>query len=116
MNLSDTRLVVLSACDTGIGEVEAGEGVLGLRRSFRLAGAATVVMSLWKVPDGETTQLMIEFYRRLKLGESCTQALRQSQLLIKEQNCNPYFWGAFISEGNPGAIRLDSSDEVSTFQ
>jgi len=106
MNLIGTQLVVLSACETGVGKIEAGEGVLGLRRSFRLAGASTLVMSLWKVPDAETAQLMEEFYRQLSEGMSCAQALRQAQLVLKVQYREPYVWGAFICEGNPGPIEL----------
>ena len=101
MNLQDTDLVVLSACDTGIGDVVSGEGILGLGRSFQLAGAQTVVMSLWQVSDRATRDLMVDFYTRLNEGTSKTEALRQAALKIKEDKPHPYYWGAFISMGNP---------------
>jgi tetratricopeptide (TPR) repeat protein len=105
MDLSNTELVVLlSACETGLGEVLRGEGVLGLRRSFILAGAKTLVMSLWKVPDKQTKELMVDFYKRLLSGKPRADALREAQLTVKEKYPNPYYWGAFICQGNPGSI------------
>jgi CHAT domain-containing protein len=105
MDLSNTDMVVLSACETGLGEVLTGEGVFGLRRSFVLAGAKTLVMSLWKVPDKQTQELMIDFYHRMMSGTSRAEALRQAQLAVKEKYPNPYFWGAFICQGNPGPLQ-----------
>src|SRR5262249_55611314 len=75
LDLLGTHRVVLSACDTGLGRVHAGEGVLGLRRAFTLAGADTIVMSLWKVPDYESVELMDGLYRRLLEGEERAEAL-----------------------------------------
>jgi CHAT domain-containing protein len=71
-------MVVLSACDTGRGQVQVGEGVLGLRRAFQQAGAQTVLASLWKVPDTETEQLMTAFLRRWLGGADKSEALRQA--------------------------------------
>jgi CHAT domain-containing protein/tetratricopeptide (TPR) repeat protein len=104
LDLSDTELVVLSACETGLGDVQVGEGVFGLRRAFMLAGAKTLVMSLWKVRDWETQQLMVEFYRRILEGQSCSAALRQAQLDLKDSCPDPLYWGAFICQGDPRPI------------
>lgn len=112
MSLLGTELVVLSACDTGIGEVKRGEGVFGLRRAFVHAGARTLVMSLWKVPDGETRALMEELYTRLLTGEGRAEALRNAQLALLSSlrlqglSAHPFYWGAFICQGDPGPLRL----------
>ncbi len=105
LDLLDTELVVLSACKTGLGAVRAGEGVQGLRRSFALAGARTLVMSLWEVPDQETRELMEAFYRYLKtMGRA--EALKRAQLDLKEKGCSVMAWGAFICQGDPGPLLL----------
>lgn len=104
MDLLDTELVVLSACNTGLGEIRTGEGVFGLRRAFVLAGAKTLVMSLWKVPDQETCELMEDFYRRILAGEPRAEALRSAQLAMKAKYPHPFYWGAFICQGNPGPL------------
>ena len=101
MDLLNTELVVLSACDTGLGEIRTGEGVFGLRRAFVVAGAKTLVMSLWKVPDEQTQELMEDFYRRILSGEPRAEALRNAQLALKAGRPHPYYWGAFICQGNP---------------
>ncbi|MFH1982949.1 MAG: tetratricopeptide repeat protein [Pseudomonadota bacterium] len=108
LNLQGTRMVVLSACDTGLGEVKSGEGVFGLRRAFTQAGAKSLVMSLWKVPDLETKELMVQFYRNIKTGTmNRCQALRQAALKQKEivreryGHTNPRYWGAFVFMGQP---------------
>jgi CHAT domain-containing protein len=104
LDLRNTELVVLSACETGLGEVQVGEGVFGLRRAFILAGAKTLVMSLWKVPDQQTQDLMIDFYHRILAGEPRAEALRQAQLAMKQKYPEPLYWGAFICQGDPGPL------------
>jgi tetratricopeptide (TPR) repeat protein len=107
MNLRGTKMVVLSACDTGLGEVKSGEGVYGLRRAFTQAGAKSLIMSMWKVPDQETKELMVRLYRNIKSGMNRCQALRQAALkqiqIVKERHGspNPRYWGAFVFMGQP---------------
>jgi CHAT domain-containing protein/Tfp pilus assembly protein PilF len=104
MNLAGTQLVVLSACETGLGKVQATEGVIGLRRAFQLAGARTVIASLWRVPDEQTYELMTGFYRRLLDGMSRVDALRAAQLELREKVPSPFFWGAFVCYGETGPV------------
>jgi CHAT domain-containing protein/tetratricopeptide (TPR) repeat protein len=104
LDLTDTELVVLSACETGLGEVQVGEGVFGLRRAFVLAGARTLIMSVWKVPDSQTVELMDEFYGRLLDGHPRADALRQAQLELKAKYPAPYYWAAFICQGDPNPL------------
>ncbi|MBF0345132.1 MAG: CHAT domain-containing protein, partial [Nitrospirae bacterium] len=99
MKLKGTDLVVLSACDTGVGDVQSGEGVFGLKRSFILSGAKTVVMSLWSVPSNETTELMVDFYTLMAEGKSKAEALKQAKFNMMKKKENPFFWGAFILVG-----------------
>ena len=101
LNLWGTRLVVLSACDTGVGEVKNGEGVYGLRRAFVLSGAETLVMSLWPVSDYVTREMMIGYYKGLKQGQGRGEALRQVQLsMLKHKGRkHPFYWASFIQSG-----------------
>ena len=101
LNLWGTKLVTLSACDTGVGEVRNGEGVYGLRRAFFIAGAETVVMSLWPVSDSVTRELMTSYYRGLKAGLGRGDALRQAQLAMLHRNGreHPFYWASFIQVG-----------------
>ncbi|HVJ94503.1 MAG TPA: CHAT domain-containing protein, partial [Labilithrix sp.] len=112
MNLDGTRLVVLSACETGVGQTEVGDGVYGLRRALVVAGSESQVMSLWKVDDEATRDLMIAFYRDLKAGAGRAAALRKVQLamLAKPATQHPYFWAAFIPSGAWEPMRLDVQD------
>jgi CHAT domain-containing protein len=101
LDLDGTQLVVLSACEPGVGEIAPGEGVLGLRRAFIMAGARNVVLSLWKVADAETHQLMSRFYQHFVADHlPCHQALRRAHLeLGADSPSDPSVWGAFICQG-----------------
>jgi len=133
IDLHSTELVVLSACQTGVGTVHPGEGVLGLRWAFVVAGARTLVMSLWKVPDLATAVLMDRFYHNLlDRGLARDQSLREAQqylrcctaLQLRQDGwldnesaqhlageadldrpfADPYYWGAFICQGDPSPL------------
>jgi CHAT domain-containing protein len=101
LNLQGTELVILSACDTGKGEVKIGEGVMSLRRAFRIAGAQTVLASHWNANDKATSRLITEFMRRWRAGEPRGKAWRESQLslLHLEEFKSPYVWAAFTLTG-----------------
>lgn len=102
LNLWSTKLVTLSACDTGLGEVKSGEGVYGLRRAFVLAGAESLVMSLWPVSDYITREIMTRYYKNLKIGMGRGAALRRVQLemLKRKGHQHPFFWASFIQSGD----------------
>jgi len=102
LRLSGTQLVVLSACETGLGEIHEGEGVYGLRRAFQEAGVAEVVNSLWEVSDAGTQALMTAFYERLMEGQPARQALRDAQLELKASELwsSPFVWSAFMMVGS----------------
>ncbi len=136
LDLWGTKLVVLSACETGVGEVKNGEGVYGLRRALVLAGSESQVMSLWQVSDDATRDLMVSYYTRLTKGEGRTEALRQVQLAMlkggqrgrqggaqrgllgnqpragKTDYSHPYYWASFIQSGSWTAIENKTADAV----
>lgn len=101
LDLWGTKLVALSACDTGVGEVKNGEGVYGLRRAFVLAGAESQLMSLWPVSDRGTRDLMIGYYKALQQGQARGEALRQVQLQMLRSigHQHPFYWASFIQSG-----------------
>lgn len=99
LNLEGTDLVILSACETGLGDIKAGEGVYGLQRAFLVAGADALIMSLWKVDDAATQQLMTAFYSNwVKLGNK-QKAFKQAQLQLLAKHKDPFLWGAFVMMG-----------------
>ncbi|MCG8425241.1 MAG: CHAT domain-containing protein [Proteobacteria bacterium] len=101
LDLWGTQLVVLSACETGVGTASQGDGVYGLRRALTIAGAESLVMSLWQVDDQATRDLMTSYYRRLVAGRGRTEALRLAQLRMLETSeyGHPYYWAGFIPAG-----------------
>ncbi len=114
LNLRGTQLVVLSGCDTGKGDVRAGEGVYGLRRVLTLAGSQSQLLSLWKVSDEGTKELMVKYYSKLKQGKGRHQALREVQLelLSNPEYQHPYYWASFILSGNWKGMKSDFSPDV----
>ena len=109
LDLRGTQMVVLSACQTGEGEIVNGEGVYGLRRAFTLAGAKSQLMSLWTVSDTGTKDLMVSYYQRLQQGQGRGEALRQVQLAMLngtltaesgERYDHPYYWAPFVRVGD----------------
>ncbi len=96
LNLSNAQLVALSACETALGDIENNEGVFGLQRAFKMAGVKQILMSLWKVPDAQTNELMLLFYTSLLDGNNANTALRHAQLVMKEK-FPPYYWAGFVT-------------------
>lgn len=96
LNLTSCELVVLSACETGLGEIQGNEGVYGLQRAFKLAGAKCILMSLWPVPDNATKELMNRFYSNLILSHNVDKAFSQAQKSMRSDNYGVLYWGGFV--------------------
>lgn len=95
LDLRNTKLVVLSACETGLGDIKGSEGVYGLQRAFKMAGAQYLIMSLWQVPDKETAEFMELFYKNLTKVKDIPTAFDQTQKAMRKKY-DPYFWAAFV--------------------
>jgi len=114
LDLRKADLVVLSACETQLGELSAGDEVVGLTRAFFFAGTPTVIASLWSVDDRSTGLLMEHFYTHLRVGMGKAEALRQAQLEVRTEYPNPYFWSAFVLSGDGGALGAPKRSEQGT--
>lgn len=102
LDLSKADLVVLSACQTQLGERSEGDDIIGLNRAFIYAGTPTVVASLWSVQDKQTGELMVSFFKYLRGGRSKAEALQAAQREIRAKYPHPYYWAAFVLTGDPG--------------
>ncbi|WP_437758328.1 CHAT domain-containing protein [Sorangium sp. So ce1389] len=106
IDLNGTKLVVLSACQSGVGESTSGDGVYGLRRALVMAGAETQILSLWNANYASTHELMLGYYTRLKAGGGRSESMRQAQLamLATPERAHPHYWASFIVSGNGAAL------------
>jgi CHAT domain-containing protein len=95
IDMRNTELVVLSACETGLGDIKGSEGVYGLQRSFKMAGVKYIIMSLWQVPDKETAEFMTSFYKNLTESNDIKNSFNKTQREMREKY-DPYYWAAFV--------------------
>lgn len=95
LNMQNTKLVVLSACETGLGDIKGSEGVYGLQRAFKMAGVKNIIMSLWQVPDKETSEFMVSFYQKLIAEKEIKKAFHTAQKEMRKKY-DPYYWAAFV--------------------
>jgi CHAT domain-containing protein len=97
LNLNNTELIVLSACNTGLGDIHSTEGVYGLGRAFKIAGVNKIIMTLWQVPDYQTMELITLFYNNLLIRKLCPRkALHEAQKTMRLKKYEPYYWAGFI--------------------
>jgi CHAT domain-containing protein/Tfp pilus assembly protein PilF len=114
LDLMGTQLVVLSACETGVGDVDNGDGVYGLRRALVLSGSETQLMSLWKIDDESTRKLMLDYYHRVLGGEGRIDAFRRSQLAMAQNSAtsHPYYWAGFFAAGDSRTLDYRDASPV----
>jgi CHAT domain-containing protein len=96
LDLRNTKIAVLSACDTGLGDIDEVNGVFGLQRGLKMAGVKTIIMSLWKVPDIETSLMMTNFYRLLFSGVDRYKAFSEAVNIVRAKCPQPYYWAGFV--------------------
>ena len=106
LNLN-AELVVLSSCRSGLGKIDASEGIIGMQKAFFEAGSKSVIVTLWDVNDKYTSYFMKDFYKHLADNKSKSEALRQAKLdFIKNYSANPYYWSAYVLSGNASSIKM----------
>ena len=103
-DLRKTSLVVLSGCESHMGNRTRGDDIFSLSRAFIYAGASSVVANLWSVDDAATEQLMVAFYTHLKAGMGKAEALRAAQTDVRQEYTNPFYWAGFVLTGDPGTL------------
>lgn len=109
----NSDLVVLSSCNSGLGEVDKSEGIIGMAKAFYEAGVKSVIVSLWPVNDKYTSKLMALFYENLANGMNKSEALRNAKItFIEKYSPNPYYWSAFVLSGNTSNIDLEKKPEL----
>jgi CHAT domain-containing protein len=97
LDLRKTDIVILSACETGLGDIPSSEGVFGLQRAFKMAGVNTIIMTLWEVPDKETAEFMKMFYKKWKVCKNPKEAFKHAQnYMMKRYRYQPDKWAAFV--------------------
>ena len=99
LGLTNLEMVVLSACETGLGEIASGEGIYGLQRAIFVGGTKSVVMSLWKVDDQATKDLMTAFYKNYFKSGNKRESFLEAQRKVKKKYKDPIYWGAFVMLG-----------------
>jgi CHAT domain-containing protein len=99
IDLQNTELVTLSACQSAQGKIQNGEGVYGLQRAFRIAGAKSLLLSLWNIDDKVSQEFMKQFYEKWLNGSSKNEAFHQTQLSIKKRYPLPFYWAGFVLIG-----------------
>jgi len=89
-------LVVLSACQTGLGDVQGNEGVIGLKRAFKMASVDYLIVSLWSVPDFQTQEMMTTMYQNFTAGNDIETAFRNAQNQMRQKYSSPFYWAGFV--------------------